>query len=156
MRAASIATDRDQRPASDLMPSLTAETRPFFTGGARGELLIARCTSCAYHVHPPAPRCPLCLGVDVEITAVSGRGTVASYTINCYAWHPAFEPPYAVAIVELAEQPGLRLTTRIVGENALDVRVGAAVQVTFEAHDEVWLPLFKLVTPVDPDQENHQ
>ncbi|MET7400362.1 OB-fold domain-containing protein [Dactylosporangium sp. NPDC005572] len=135
-------TNRAEPP----LPSLTPDTQDFFTRGAHGELAIHRCADCAYYIHPPVPRCPVCLSARVRSEAVSGRGAVAAFTINEYSWHPAFDPPYAVAIVELAEQQGLRLTTRIVDADPYDVRVGMLVHVTFEAHGEIYLPLFRPVT----------
>ena len=48
-----------------------------------------------------------------------------------------------VAIVEIDEQPSVRLMTNIVGCAPDDVRIGMPVQVTFEHNDDVWLPLFR-------------
>jgi uncharacterized protein len=73
--------------------------------------------------------------------AVSGRGTVWSFTVNRYAWTPALEPPYVIAEVELEEQPGLRLLTSIV--DASEVEVGMAVRVTFAPAGEWWVPVFR-------------
>ena len=73
---------------------------------------------------------------------MSGRGTVHTFTVNHQPWIPGYEPPYAVAIVELEEQEGLRLMTNVVGCPPDDVHIGMPVRVTFEHHDDVWLPLF--------------
>jgi uncharacterized OB-fold protein len=79
---------------------------------------------------------------------VSGRGEVWAHTVNHQPWFPAMPPPYVVAIVELVEEPGLRLTTNIVGCPPDDVRAGMGVEVGFEdVGGGVWLPLFR---PVDP------
>ena len=56
---------------------------------------------------------------------------------------PEPRPALRVAIVELPEQDGLRLTTNIVGCEPDDVRIGMPVQVTFEEYDGVWLPFFE-------------
>jgi hypothetical protein len=48
-----------------------------------------------------------------------------------------------IALVELVEQPGLRLTTNLVNVDAASVRSGMDVQVHFEPVDDVWLPLFE-------------
>ena len=34
-----------------------------------------------------------------------GTATVMGCTVNHHPWHPAFEPPYAIANVALAEDP---------------------------------------------------
>ena len=126
-------------------PRVTALTEAFWTGGRDGVLRIQRCTDCGYFVHPPGPVCPQCLGRALEFAAVSGRGTVVASTVNHQAWYPGWETPYVVAIVELAEQAGLRCTTNIVGCPHEAVRIGLPVVVQFAAHGEVWLPLFRPV-----------
>jgi hypothetical protein len=83
-------------------------------------------------------------------TIVSGRGTVVGYTVNQHQWSPAFEPPYAIANVALEEDPSVHLTTNIVGCDPYDVHVGQRVEVRFEQHDDVWLPLFEPAGTDDP------
>ncbi len=125
------------------LPLLTAENRAFWQGGERGELLVYRCRSCETWFHPPAPICPRCNAVEVGPEPVSGRGTVASFTINVQAWTPELAAPYVVAIVELIEQSGLRFVTNIVGCAPDQVTIDMPVRVTFVPCDDVWLPLFK-------------
>jgi uncharacterized OB-fold protein len=49
-----------------------------------------------------------------------------------------------VAIVELEEQPSLRLTTNLVGCEPAAVRIGMPLRVVFEAREDgVFLPLFE-------------
>lgn len=129
----------DARP----LPQLTPENRAFWTGGEHGRLMIARCTACRHWIHPPSPICPRCRGREVSPEAASGRGVVATFTINVQPWRPAMEVPYVVAIVELDEQPGLRLTTNLVRIAPDAVRIGQRVKVVFEQHDDVWLPMFE-------------
>lgn len=45
---------------------------------------------------------------------VSGRGTVFTYTVNHHPYNPEIPTPYVIAIVELAEQRGLRVAANIV------------------------------------------
>ena len=42
----------------------------------------------------------------------------------------------------LDEQPGLRLTTNVVGCAIEEVSIGMPVRVVFEERDGVWIPLF--------------
>ena len=131
-----------------ILPLVTPESEHFWKGGAEGELRMLHCVACAHFVHPPVPICPLCRGRELEVKALSGRGAVATFTINHQPWIPGFDPPYAVAIVELDEQPGLRLTTNVVNCELEALRVGMRVRVLFdERDDEVWIPLFE----PDPD-----
>jgi uncharacterized OB-fold protein len=112
-----------------VLPELTETTRHFWEGGA--------------WIHPPTPLCPECLGKDLAIEAVSGRATVLTFTLNHQQWVPSPDHPYAIAIVELEEQEGLRLTTNVVNCAAEDVRIGMPVQVIFEQYEDVWIPLFE-------------
>ena len=125
-----------------VLPRVTPETEHFWTGGRDGELRFLRCTADGEYVHPPAPVCPRCLSRSLVVEAVSGRATVATYTINHQPWYPGLDPPYVIAIVEMEEQPSVRLMTNIVGCPVEDVHVGMPVQVTFEQYDDVWLPFF--------------
>jgi uncharacterized OB-fold protein len=127
-------------------PRVTALTEAFWTGGRDGALRIQRCTGCGYFVHPPGPVCPHCLGRALEFAPVSGRGTVVASTVNHQAWYPGWETPYVVAIVELVEQPGLRITTNIVGCPPEAVTIGLPVAVEFLEHGAVWLPQFRPVS----------
>ncbi len=129
-----------------VLPRVDDRTRPFWTGGAEGKLRFLRCGACGWWQHPPGPVCALCLSDDLAADAVSGRATVHTYTVNHQPWYPGLDPPYVIAIVELPEQVGLRLTTNIVRCEPDEVHIGMEVQVTFADYDDVWLPLFTPTT----------
>ena len=118
----------------------------FWEGARRKELLIQRCDACGRYTHPPLPACPVC-GGGVTPTAMSGRGTVESFTIVRRVFHPAFaeETPYVVARIELAEQSGLVLVTNVRGAPVESVHVGMAVQATYEDAPGGVLPQFRPV-----------
>lgn len=130
-------------PAIRLQPRLDVENRFYWTSGADGKLRLLRCNDCAKFVHPPAPVCPDCLRSDLAPEVVSGRGTVASFTVNIQQWIPGSEP-YVIAWVAIDEQPDVRLTTNLVGIDADDAQIGMPVSVVFEpiGDDGVYLPLF--------------
>jgi uncharacterized OB-fold protein len=69
--------------------------------------------------------------MDIERVDVSGRGVVHTFTLAHHAFIPSLEVPYVIAIVELVEQPGLRMMTNIVDCDPQSVRVGMPVRVTF-------------------------
>ena len=74
---------------------------------------------------------------------LSGRARLHSYTINHKAWFPGQPVPYVIGLVELIEQPGLRLTTNIVHCPPDRLAIGMALRVQFEIlNDDVALPLF--------------
>lgn len=132
--------------ATRTLPALEPETTFFWKSGKDGKLRILRCAACGHYQHPPLPRCPSCGSEDVAPEAVSGKGRVASFTINRQAWKPELEVPFVFAVVELAEQKELYVFTNLLipPESAA---TGMTVNVTFEQHEDVWLPMFV------PDEE---
>lgn len=77
------------------------------------------------------PRCALCHADTLAVEALSGLGTVEAFTVNEQQWHPAFESPYTIAIVSLADDRAVRITTNIVGCEPTAVHIGMAVRVVF-------------------------
>jgi uncharacterized OB-fold protein len=78
------------------------------------------------------------------VAAVSGRARLHSYTINHQRWFPGQPVPYVIGLVELVEQPGLRLMTNIVNCAPERLRIGMGLQVVFETvNDDIALPLFE-------------
>ncbi len=124
-----------------ILPPLTEVNRPYWTGGAQGSLLIERCGTCRRWQHPPTGTCAECGGAATP-EPVSGKGTVFTFTVNHQQYHPDVPPPYVIAVVELSEQPDLRLPTNLVDCEPDEVHIGAAVRVRFEQHDEVFVPVF--------------
>ncbi len=129
-----------------ILPQLTPENEHYWKGGARGELCFLRCGDCATWVHPPSPVCPDCLSRRLTPAAVSGRARLLTWTENHQPWIPGFEPPYLIAIVEIEEQPGLRVTTNLVNCRPDELRADLPVQVRFEEREDgIHLPLFEPV-----------
>lgn len=123
------------------------ELTSFFWEGARKErLLIQRCDRCGYYQHWPRACCKRCLSFELSPAEVSGRGTLYSYTVCVHPFDPWLESrlPYVLAVVELEEQPNLKLVTNIIDCPEEDLRCGNAVEVAFEPiSDEVTLPVFR-------------
>jgi uncharacterized protein len=125
------------------IPAITEDSGAFWTGGREGRLLVTTCADCGFRTHPPSPRCPSCYGDRVAPRPVSGRGHVYSFTINRREWSPGLEVPYVIAVVELEEQPGLRLLTNVVDCPAEEVEIGMAVEVRFVERGAAFLPVFR-------------
>jgi uncharacterized OB-fold protein len=145
-------TDLSEVAVAPPVPAPSPMTAFFWEGVARHELMILRCESCGRYVHYPRPICDACQGTALKGEKVSGKATIYSYAIVMQAFHPHWVDllPYFVAEVELVEQPGLRLTTNIVGCDESDLAVGVPVQVVFtEVSPGVTLPLFELVPEGD-------
>jgi uncharacterized OB-fold protein len=129
-----------------VLPTIEGRSAFFWTSGRDGALRVLRCDDCAYVIHPPVDYCPVCQSRRATPRAVSGRGTIYSFTVNHQPWDGVGDV-YVIGLVELDEQADVRLTSNIVGIDPADVRIGMPVEVEFEDHDPVFLPLFRPVAP---------
>jgi uncharacterized OB-fold protein len=106
------------------------------------KLMIQRCRACNHHQHYPRAICTNCASTSLGYVTSEGRGEIYSYTIVHRSPIPAFEPPYIVALVRLAEGPVL--LSNIVGIAPDDVRCDMPVEVAWEPlPDGRKLPLFQ-------------
>ena len=127
------------------LPQPTPETRAFWDGCRRGELLLPRCRDCGrFHFYPRA-MCPHCWSTSLESVKASGKGRLYSYVIN-HRPAPGFEDrtPYIIAVVELEE--GVRILSNLVGVEPDPARLplDMPVEVTFEeVSPDITLPLFR-------------
>ena len=136
-------TSPDPLTTARMLPDVDELTHDFWTGGAVGELRIVHCQACGLWLHPPTIMCRRCRSRDVVPEPVSGRGTVFSVTRNHQPWNPDVPVPYVVALVELDEQPGLRLVSNVFGCDPDDIRIGMRVRVRFEDHGTLFVPVFE-------------
>lgn len=128
--------------------SLTAEAAHFFDAAAQDRLELQRCANCATVWFYPRPACVACGAQTYTWFAASGRGRVHSFSIVHRAPTPAFgdRVPYVVALIDLDEGP--RMMTNLLGDDALAVAIGDAVEVLFEDRGEGRkLPQFRRQTP---------
>ena len=123
-------------------------SRHFWEAASEDRLEIQRCQNCRRYHQPPVGICPFCHSVDLRYEAVSGLGTIYTYTVTHDARTPAFAAvqPYAVVWVELDEQPRLRLISNMPGTPLDKVQIGSRVEVFFEEIEPGHkLPEFRLV-----------
>jgi uncharacterized protein len=130
------------------LPDLTWEpTRPYWDGAARGELVLPRCGSCGRLIWYPRPHCG---GDDLRWQPVAGDGALFAWTVVRHAFLAPFRDqlPFVAALVALAEDPRVRIVTRIVDCEPDDLQPGMAVHVVFRklrftgVDGEVTAPLF--------------
>ncbi|MEU3402636.1 bifunctional MaoC family dehydratase N-terminal/OB-fold nucleic acid binding domain-containing protein [Streptomyces sp. NPDC006670] len=127
-----------QRPR----PVVNRDNQGFWDGVREHRLLIQRCTACATLRFPWLPGCNACSSPDWDTVEASGAGTVFSYVVMHHPPFPAFDPPYAVALVELAE--GVRVISNITGIPYDKVRIGLPVRLEFlRVDDALELPVFR-------------
>ena len=129
------------------------ETRGYWEGAGRGEIVLPRCRACGLVFHKPRAVCPGCLSSDLEHFVASGRGTVHTFTVTNQNQAPPFAAaaPYVLAYVELDEGP--RLLTNIVGCDPEDVSIGMPVLADFQPQERTDGELFGVVRfrPADAD-----
>jgi uncharacterized OB-fold protein len=132
------------------VPEPDALSAPFWKSVRKHVLSIQRCAHCGRFEHPPVGVCQGCRSPDprFEFTPVSGRGTLMSWTIMRDSFIPSFrgDIPFAIGLIELREQKGVRLIARLLDGATASYRVGAEVEVAFEdITPEASLPQFRLV-----------
>ena len=150
-RANGASDPRAARP----LPLADDASGPFWEACTRHELVVQTCGECGAVRFPPRPMCPRCRSLRCQWRPLSGRGSVYSWVI-CYGpVLPAFRErvPFPVVLVELAEDPALRMLGNLVelragalGDVAPEVlRVGLPVEVCFEdVAPDVVLPQWRL------------
>lgn len=135
-------TTEAKKPAQRPRPVINRDNQGFWDGVREHKLLIQRCTACATLRFPWLPGCNTCGSPDWDTVEASGAGTVFSYVVMHHPPFPAFDPPYAVALVELAE--GVRMVSNITGVPYDKVRIGLPVRLEFlRVDEELELPVFR-------------
>ncbi|MEU6840835.1 bifunctional MaoC family dehydratase N-terminal/OB-fold nucleic acid binding domain-containing protein [Streptomyces sp. NPDC046716] len=142
-RSSPAKKDAGKRPR----PVVNRDNAGFWDGVARHRLLVQRCTGCATLRFPWLPGCNACGGQEWDTVEASGEGTVFSYVVMHHPPFPAFDPPYAVGLIELAE--GVRIVSNVIGVPYDKVRIGLPVRLEFlrvDADDaDAVLPVFRVV-----------
>ena len=125
-------------------PALDQETRAYWEGAGRHELVLQRCVACGATQHRPRALCATCLSERIEHFVASGRGTLHTYTVTHQNQAPGFREalPCVLAVVQLDEGP--RMMTNLVGCAPDAVRIGMPVVVEYEdVTSEITLAKFK-------------
>ncbi|MFG2453634.1 bifunctional MaoC family dehydratase N-terminal/OB-fold nucleic acid binding domain-containing protein [Streptomyces sp. NPDC048512] len=144
--AEAIGTGAAPRPGSSRpRPVVNRDNAGFWEGVGHRRLLIQHCTGCGTLRFPWLPGCNACGDPAWDTVEASGEGTVYSYVVMHHPSFPAFDPPYAVGLIELAE--GVRMVSNVVGVPHDRVRVGMPVRLEFRQYDEeLLLPVFRAGT----------
>ena len=90
---------------SELLPALTPDTEPFWTGLSEGRLQVQHCLSCERCRFPIVPVCPYCGDVTWQWRELDGTGRIFSWVRYQRGYLAEFAElmPYVVACVELNE-----------------------------------------------------
>jgi uncharacterized protein len=126
---------------------------PFWQGLREHKLLIQHCAECGYWVHTPLAACPRCLSFDLRPEPVSGHGVLYSWTVCNRQFVPGLPPPYVAALIDLDEQPALRMVTMLVNCRIGDARIGMPVRVVYYHMATATLAFFEPHEPAAPAKQ---
>lgn len=104
--------------------------------GGRPRLIGSRCAQCGTVTFPRQRSCPRCASLEVTERLLAPRGTLWSWTVQCF---PPKSPPYAVAdpgafepfgvgYVELAGE--VRVEGRLTEDDPARLRIGMDMELT--------------------------
>jgi len=131
------------------VPRPDARSQGFWDAAREERLVVQQCRSCGWMAYPPDVLCPNCLSKDRQFRwcPLEGHGVLRSWTVVRTALLPGFAPdvPYVVAVAEMPEQPGLRLTARLEDGPGPGLVYGAAVTTEYASlDDDMKVPVFRL------------
>ncbi|MEM6461085.1 MAG: Zn-ribbon domain-containing OB-fold protein [Pseudomonadota bacterium] len=125
-------------------PTVTEQTRPFWTAAADGKLLIQRCRSCGHAVFYPRSHCSACWSEDLSWVEARGTGRLKSYSVVHKPGHPGWRKaaPYIIVLVALDEGP--TMLSHLIGSTD-GLAVGDRLQLRPTAVGDRVLPFFERV-----------
>lgn len=139
--------EQKKTPTRPLPKTNELDTREFWLATRNKEFKYQQCSSCGTVVFYPRKHYLGCASGELEWKTASGRATVYSYSVVRQSYHPFFRNlvPYAVAWIDLEEGP--RILSNVIGvdDPSTDVYIGQSVQLEWEEHDELCIPLFRPV-----------
>jgi uncharacterized OB-fold protein len=122
----------------------SAAAEPYWEGCRQHELRYQRCARCGAIAVRPSVVCTSCRSDELVWEVSAGTGRLYSWTVVWRPQQPAFQVPYAPAIVELDE--GYWLMSAVIGCEPDDLRADLRVRVEFHpANDEITLPYVRPV-----------
>lgn len=132
-------------PSRPLPNTEELDTQEFWVATKDKEFRYQQCDGCGKIVFYPRRHCTGCTSGHLVWKLSLGKATVYTYSVVRQSYHPFFRNlvPYAVAWVDLDEGP--RILSNIIGvqDPLEDVRIGMRVELAWEEHEEVNLPLFR-------------
>ncbi len=128
------------------MTLANGDSAEYFAAAAEGRLSLQQCSHCEAIQFPPRHHCAECWEAELNWVDATGKGKVETFTIVRRAPLPQYREkvPYAVVSVILEEGP--RMIATLVGDDALDVKIGDEVKAVFQqVKDGETLPEFQRV-----------
>ena len=121
------------------------DTRAFWAATKNKQLTYQQYDNCNAVVFYPRVQCTGCTNGTLVTKVASGRGTVYTFSVVRQSYHPFFrrQVPYAVAWIDLEEGPRIQSNVIGVADPLKEVRCGLPVQVDWEEHADLCIPLFR-------------
>ena len=116
------------------LPDVTwPPAQPFWAAAARHELHLPRCTRCNALNAVGDTECRRCAHTTFTWERMSGHATLYSWTLVRRPFLPQFadEVPFLSALVNVDEEPGVRLVTRLVDCEQSALRIDLPLEVVF-------------------------
>lgn len=131
--------------------------KPFWDACNEGRLVIQNCTACNRLQQPPEAKCAKCGSANhLGWREVSGRGRIYTYAVMHDNPVPLLFPdqPFNVAVIELEDDPGIKLLSHLPGTPLDEVPIGAPVEVVFERTQATgqMVPEWRVAGPYPPLQ----
>lgn len=127
------------------LPVPTPCTLPYWEGCKLHELRLQHCSQCDTRQFYPRSICSSCSSSELDWVAVSGRGTVLTWTIVRHPVSHAYadEVPYIIALIELEEGPVMM--AQVIDCEPEAIQTGLPVDVCFEEWTgDITMPNFRL------------
>jgi uncharacterized OB-fold protein len=121
-----------------------ADGKPFWEAAKAGRLVLQRCRACATIRFPPRHQCPRCWSPETEWVDAAGTGEIESITVIHRAPTAAWRDRVPFALVAVTLPEGVRMITNLIGEGALEARIGDKVEICFDQRPNGALPQFRL------------
>ena len=121
------------------------DTREFWQATKDKEFRYQQCDNCETIVFYPRRHCTGCTRGSLTWKVSAGKGTVYTFSVVRQSYHPYFRNlvPYCVAWIDLDEGP--RILSNVIGVAPEEVSIGQRVQIEWEEHEALNIPLFKPV-----------
>ena len=141
----SVSNAEKKAPSRPLPKLNELDTGEFWQATANKEFRYQQCANCGTIMWHPRAHCTGCVDGDLRWKVSAGKGPIYSFSVVRLSYHPFFRTkvPYAVAYVDLDEGP--RFLTNVTGidDPLTDVHVGQCVELAWEEHDELCIPLVR-------------
>jgi len=112
------------------IPAPDVDTQAWWDSLKSGVFALCYCEACDRYQHPPLEACRRC-GARLVLKEAKGTGTLHSFIIQQRAMLPGFEVPYVLGMIELDDEPGLKLTGKVTcapEEAAIGMRLTAHLE----------------------------